>query len=185
VINWFWKILKTPFVKSSNGILVVLISKRSKLNIFWRRYFLTTVGTLIDHKKSDLITVKPSDKVELVLELMRDHRIRSVLVANGSDLLGIVSQGDCAIKVLLPNLNPKEVLVSQIMTADPLTVLQENTLEECMAIMVHKHIRHLPVLEKKQLIGVVSIGDIVKNIIETQGKQIEFLESYITGVRMS
>jgi len=185
VINWFWKILKTPFVKSSNGILVVLISKRSKLNIFWRRYFMTTVGTLIDQKKSDLITVKPSDKVELVLELMRDHRIRSVLVANGSDLLGIVSQGDCAIKVLLPNLNPKEVLVSQIMTADPLTVLQENTLEECMAIMVHKHIRHLPVLEKKQLIGVVSIGDIVKNIIETQGKQIEFLESYITGVRMS
>jgi CBS domain-containing protein len=71
------------------------------------------------------------------------------------------------------------------MTPDPLTVSPENSMEECMAIMVHKHIRHLPVLEKKQLIGVISIGDIVKNIIENQGNQIEFLENYIKGVRMS
>jgi hypothetical protein len=146
---------------------------------------MATVREIIDQKKSNVISVAPNDKVELVLELMRDHRIRSVLVANGTDLVGIVSQGDCAIKVLLPNLSPKEVLVSQIMTSNPLTVLKEHTLEECMAIMDHKHIRHLPVLENKQLIGIISIGDIVKNIIESQGKQIEFLESYITGVRMS
>ena len=67
------------------------------------------------------------------------------------------------------------------MTANPLTVGFQNTLEECMAIMVHKHIRHLPVIDSNQVIGVVSIGDIVKNVIELQGSQIKFLETYIKG----
>ena len=67
------------------------------------------------------------------------------------------------------------------MTSNPLTVGLQNTLEECMAIMVHKHIRHLPVVESAKLMGVVSIGDIVKNVIELQGSQIKFLETYIKG----
>jgi len=146
---------------------------------------MTKVLQVIDQKRSNIISVTSTDTVELVLTLMRDHRVRSILVVDDNNLIGIVSQGDCAIKVLLPNLSPKEVRVSQIMTPDPLTVSPENSMEECMAIMVHKHIRHLPVLEKKQLIGVISIGDIVKNIIENQGNQIEFLENYIKGVRMS
>jgi CBS domain-containing protein len=146
---------------------------------------MTKVLQVIDQKRSNIISVASTDTVELVLTLMRDHRVRSILVVDDNNLIGIVSQGDCAIKVLLPNLSPKEVCVSQIMTPDPLTVSPENSMEECMAIMVHKHIRHLPVLEKKQLIGVISIGDIVKNIIENQGNQIEFLENYIKGVRMS
>ncbi|MEI6768567.1 MAG: CBS domain-containing protein [Betaproteobacteria bacterium] len=146
---------------------------------------MTKVLQVIDQKRSNIISVASTDTVELVLTLMRDHRVRSILVVDDNNLIGIVSQGDCAIKVLLPNLSPKEVRVSQIMTPDPLTVSPENSMEECMAIMVHKHIRHLPVLEKKQLIGVISIGDIVKNIIENQGNQIEFLENYIKGVRMS
>ena len=146
---------------------------------------MTKVLQVIDQKRSNIISVASTDTVELVLTLMRDHRVRSILVVDDHNLIGIVSQGDCAIKVLLPNLSPKEVRVSQIMTPDPLTVSPENSMEECMAIMVHKHIRHLPVLEKKQLIGVISIGDIVKNIIENQGNQIEFLENYIKGVRMS
>jgi signal-transduction protein with cAMP-binding, CBS, and nucleotidyltransferase domain len=82
---------------------------------------------------------------------------------------------------LLPYNNPKEVSVSKIMTANPLTVNLSNSLEECMAIMVHKHIRHLPVLEEKKVIGVISVGDIVKNIIELQGDLIKFLETYIKG----
>jgi len=146
---------------------------------------MTKVLQVIDQKRSNIISVASTDTVELVLTLMRDHRVRSIVVVDDNNLIGIVSQGDCAIKVLLPNLSPKEVRVSQIMTPDPLTVSPENSMEECMAIMVHKHIRHLPVLEKKQLIGVISIGDIVKNIIENQGNQIEFLENYIKGVRMS
>jgi len=146
---------------------------------------MTKVKKIIDQKNSSIISVASTDKVELVLTLMREHRVRSVMVVDNKKLVGIVSQGDCAIKVLLPNLSAKEVMVSQIMTPNPLTVTPDNSLEECMAIMVHKHIRHLPVLENQQLIGVISIGDIVKNIIEIQGSQIEFLENYIKGVRMA
>jgi CBS domain-containing protein len=92
-----------------------------------------------------------------------------------------VSQGDCAIKVLLPHNNASEVVVSTIMTPNPLTVKLSNTLDECMAIMVHKHIRHLPVLEANKVVGVVSVGDMVKSIIELQDNQIKFLETYIKG----
>jgi CBS domain-containing protein len=145
---------------------------------------MTKVKNIIDQKRSEIISVSASDKVERVLMLMRDHRVRSILVTDNERLVGIVSQGDCAIKVLLPNLSPKEVSVSQIMTSNPLTVSLDNSLDECMAIMVHKHIRHLPVLDQEKLVGVISIGDIVKSIIEVQGSQIEFLENYIKGVRM-
>ncbi len=112
---------------------------------------------------------------------MRDNRVRSILVIDDEELVGIVSQGDCAIKVLLPHNSPKQTVVSKIMTAKPLTVTLSNSLEECMAIMVHKHIRHLPVLEKNKVVGVISVGDIVKNIIEHQDNQIKFLETYIKG----
>jgi len=139
----------------------------------------------IQEKNSNIISLRSTDSVEDVLILMRDHRVRAVLVVDDDTLVGIVSQGDCAIKVLLPNNNPKEVAVSQIMTKNPLTVTPENSLDECMAIMVHKHIRHLPVLESSKLVGVISIGDIVKNVIEMQGSQIQFLENYIKGVRMA
>jgi hypothetical protein len=142
---------------------------------------MTTIKQLIDQKASTIFSVRSSDSVEKVLLLMRDHRVRAVMVIDDGNLAGIVSQGDCAIKVLLPHSNPKEVAVSKIMTANPLSVTFSNSLEECMAIMVHKHIRHLPVVEKTKVVGVISIGDIVKNIIELQGSQIKFLETYING----
>jgi CBS domain-containing protein len=142
---------------------------------------MTTVKQLIDQKSDTIFSVRSSDSVENVLLLMRDHRVRAVLVVDDGNLAGIVSQGDCAIKVLLPHNNPKQVAVSKIMTANPLSVTLSNSIEECMAIMVHKHIRHLPVVEKNKVVGVISIGDIVKNIIELQGSQIKFLETYING----
>ena len=140
-----------------------------------------TVKQVIEQKAKTIFSVRSSDTVENVLVIMRDHRVRAVLVIDDGALVGIVSQGDCSIKVLLPHHNPKQVIVSKIMTINPLTVSPSNSLEECMAIMVHKHIRHLPVLENNQAIGVVSIGDTVKNIIELQGDQIKFLETYIKG----
>jgi CBS domain-containing protein len=142
---------------------------------------MTTVKKIIDQKANTIFSVSTSDPVENVLKIMRDYRVRSVLVIDDKELKGIVSQGDCAIKVLLPQLNPTQVLVSKIMTPKPLTVTLSNSLEECMAIMVHKHIRHLPVVEMNKVLGVVSIGDLVKNIIELQGNQIKFLETYIKG----
>jgi CBS domain-containing protein len=142
---------------------------------------MTTVKKIIEQKASTIFSVSSSDPVENVLKIMRDFRVRAVLVIDDNELKGIVSQGDCAIKVLLHHLNPTQVLVSKIMTPKPLTVTLSNSLDECMAIMVHKHIRHLPVVDSTKLIGVVSIGDIVKNVIELQGSQIKFLETYIKG----
>lgn len=142
---------------------------------------MTTVKQIIAPKNNTIHSVRSTDVVEKVLTLMRDNRVRAILVIDDANLVGIVSQGDCAIKVLLPHHNPKQIQVSTIMTANPLTVSIKNSLEECMAIMVHKHIRHLPVLENNKVLGVVSIGDLVKNIIEQQGNQIQFLETYIKG----
>jgi len=142
---------------------------------------MTTVKKIIDQKSKTIFSVRTTDPVEDVLKIMRDFRVRAVLVIDDGELKGIVSQGDCAIKVLLPHNNASDVAVSTIMTPNPLTVKLSNTLDECMAIMVHKHIRHLPVLEGNKVIGVVSVGDMVKNIIELQGNQIKFLETYIKG----
>ncbi|MBU3584285.1 CBS domain-containing protein [Polynucleobacter sp. 15G-AUS-farblos] len=142
---------------------------------------MTTVKQVISQKDNTIYSVSSSDSVEKVLILMRDHRVRAILVIDEGNLKGIVSQGDCAIKVLLPNQNPKQVPVSKIMTANPLTVTLSNSLEECMAIMVHKHIRHLPVIEAGKAVGIISVGDTVKTIMALQGDQIKFLETYIKG----
>jgi CBS domain-containing protein len=142
---------------------------------------MTTVKKIIDQKSKTIFSVRTTDPVADVLKIMRDFRVRAVLVIDDNELKGIVSQGDCAIKVLLPHNNASEVAVSTIMTPNPLTVKLSNTLDECMAIMVHKHIRHLPVVEANKVVGVVSVGDMVKDIIEHQGNQIKFLETYIKG----
>jgi CBS domain-containing protein len=142
---------------------------------------MSTVKQVINQKNNTILSVSSTDNVEKVLTVMRDHRVRAVLVIDDGNLVGIVSQGDCAIKVLLSHNNPKQVAVSKIMTTNPLTVTLSNSLDECMAIMVHKHIRHLPVVEEKKVVGVISIGDLVKNILELQGSQIKFLETYIKG----
>lgn len=140
-----------------------------------------SVKQCIEKKGGKIISVSSNDPVEKALTLMRDNRIRALLVIDQEHLVGIVSQGDCAIKVLLPNHDPKSTLISSIMSKNPFTITGKNTMEECMAIMVHKRIRHLPVVEQGKVVGVVSIGDIVKNIMELQDSQIKFLETYIKG----
>jgi CBS domain-containing protein len=142
---------------------------------------MTSVKQCIEKKAATIFSVRSTDSTEKALQLMRDNRVRAILVVDDGVLAGIVSQGDCAIKVLLPNLDPKTTQIASIMTANPLTVTPSNSLDECMAIMVHKHIRHLPVVDQKKVVGVVSIGDIVKSVIELQGNQIKFLETYIKG----
>ena len=142
---------------------------------------MTSVKQCIEKKAATIFSVRSTDTTEKALQLMRDNRVRAILVMDDGVLAGIVSQGDCAIKVLLPNLDPKTTQIASIMTANPLTVTPSNSLDECMAIMVHKHIRHLPVVDQKKVVGVVSIGDIVKSVIELQGNQIKFLETYIRG----
>lgn len=142
---------------------------------------MTTVQKCISAKGAKIYSVSSTDTVHNALQLMRDNRIRSVMVIDSKKLVGIISQGDCAIKVLLPGKNAASTVVASVMTANPLTVTFENTLSECMAIMDLKRIRHLPVVNNGDVAGLISIGDIVKTLMSDQDSQIKFLEIYIRG----
>lgn len=142
---------------------------------------MSTVKHCLDRKPKTIISVSPTDTVVKALELMRDKRVRAIIVLEGEKLVGIVSQGDCAIKVLLPGADAGQIAIESIMTRNLITVKLSDALDECMTTMVQRHIRHLPVLDGDEIIGVLSIGDIVKEILTMQGHQIQFLETYIKG----
>ena len=144
---------------------------------------MTTVKNCLDQKSSptELVSVEPDDKVVSALQLMRSKRVRAVLVMQDGQLRGIVTQGDCAIKVLLPGLDAKQVAVKEVMTAQPMTVKLSDPLEACMGLMAARNFRHLPVLDAGRVVGVVSIGDVVKDNIRQMGQQINFQETYIKG----
>ncbi len=142
---------------------------------------MTTVKNCLDQKSAQLISVSPEDKVVTALQLMRDNRVRAVLVMQDERLVGIVTQGDCAIKVLLPGHDAKQVQVKTVMTANPMSVRLADPLEACMGLMAARNFRHLPVVEAGRVMGVVSIGDVVKDNIRQMGDQISFLETYIKG----
>ena len=151
------------------------------LNIFSRN--MTTVKICLAQKPQPLVTisVRSDEKVVEALQLMRDNRVRAVLVINDAKLVGIITQGDCAIKVLLPGLDAKQVQVKEVMTPDPVTVKLEDPIEACTGLMASRNFRHLPVVDSGAVVGVISIGDVVKDSIRQMGQQIGFLETYIKG----
>ncbi|MFM8769318.1 MAG: CBS domain-containing protein [Rubrivivax sp.] len=142
---------------------------------------MATVAQCLQSKPSVLVAVRPGDPVVLALQSMRDHRVRAVLVMEDDRLVGIITQGDCAIKVLLPGADAKTTLVRDVMTRDPMTVKPADPLEACMGLMANRGFRHLPVVDGGRVIGVVSVGDVVKDSIRRMGEQIGFLETYIKG----
>ena len=142
---------------------------------------MVTVAQCLKTKPSIIVAVRPGDPVVLALQSMRDHRVRAVLVMEDDKLLGIITQGDCAIKVLLPGSDAKTTLVRDVMTRDPMTVKPSDPLEACMGLMANRGFRHLPVMDGGRVVGVVSVGDVVKDSIRRMGEQIGFLETYIKG----
>lgn len=142
-----------------------------------------TVKNLLAQKaKHEIFHVKPSDSVQKVLEMMGAHTIRSVVVLDEAEhLIGIVSERDCALKVLLKGRRALDTTVVDIMTTDVITVSEENTVDDCMHQMSTKSIRHLPVCKDNKVIGMVSVGDVVKELIRHQAELIGYLESYIRG----
>ncbi len=142
---------------------------------------MATVKNCIEQKSANIISLTAADSVFDALELMKNHKVRSIMIVDGGALKGIVTQGDCAIKVLLPGWNAKQTLLGTIMTQDPVTVAMEDELGKCMNTMASRNIRHLPVVDNGKVVGMVSIGDIVKDIIRQQGEQIKQLETYIMG----
>ena len=142
---------------------------------------MATVKNCIDQKSAAVVSLTPADSVFDALELMKNNKIRSVMIIESGILKGIVTQGDCAIKVLLPGWNAKQTLLASIMTKDPVTVSMGDELGQCMNTMASRNIRHLPVVDNGKVLGMVSVGDIVKDIIRQQGDQIKQLETYILG----
>lgn len=142
---------------------------------------MSTVKACLQKKSGQLFYLKSSDSVTQALELMRSNRIRSVMVIDDGALVGMVSQGDCAIKVLLPGLDPSQTQLSAIMTRNPTTVSINDTMQHCMEIMSARNFRHLPVVSQSKVVGMVSIGDTVKDIISQQGDHIKHLETFIKG----
>ena len=139
---------------------------------------MSTVKSALAQKSGSLIHVRSGDMVVEALRQMRENRVRSVLVIDDDVLVGIVTQGDCAIKVLLPGLDAKQTLVSQVMTGNPVTVKPDDPLKDCMAMMAERGFRHFS-LDAGKVVGVISIGDVVKNIIRDLEHNVGDLMGYI------
>jgi CBS domain-containing protein len=142
---------------------------------------MATVGKLLEKKGHQVWSVPPDATVYDALRLLAERDIGALLVIKGEDLVGILSERDYARKVILQGKASMHTRVDEIMTARVLVVTPENSLQEAMAIMTEKHLRHLPVVEGQKVIGLISIGDLVKEIIAGQKFLIEQMESYISG----
>lgn len=140
-----------------------------------------TVRELLQTKGYDIWSVAPDDSVYEALKLMADKNVGAVLVTGAGNLVGILSERDYARKVILKGRTSRDTPVREIMTEKVVYVRPDQTTNECMALMTDKRVRHLPVIENDQLIGIISIGDVVKAIISEQEFMIEQLENYITG----
>jgi CBS domain-containing protein len=125
--------------------------------------------------------IEPGAMVVEALRLMAEKMVGALLVLEGGKLVGIFSERDYARKIALLDRSSRTTAIRQVMTADLICVSPSHTMEYCMQLMTDKHIRHLPVLEDDKLVGLISIGDLVKNIIEDQKAMIIQLEKYVRG----
>jgi CBS domain-containing protein len=142
---------------------------------------MATVRDMIRKKGYEIFTIAPGATVYEALEMMAKHNIGALLVMMGDEIKGIVSERDCIRKVDVMGKNARDTRVSEIMTGEVITVDANQPLEDCMSLMIDKNIRHLPVCEGKQLLGVVSVRDVLKEVIEVQQMMLSQLERYITG----
>jgi CBS domain-containing protein len=137
------------------------------------------VAQLLKHKGSTIYSVDPEAPVLEAIRLMAEHHVGALLVMRDQQLVGVVSERDYARKVILKGRSSSATAVRQIMSSPVLTVRPDQLVRECMQIMTDKRVRHLPVIEGGRVIGVLSIGDLVRAVLEEQQKTIEELEQYI------
>jgi CBS domain-containing protein len=142
-----------------------------------------TVRQLLQGKGSQVSTIAPSATAYDTMKLMAEKNIGALLVFDGKNLVGIISERDIAHKIYLLEQTARQIRVSEIMTKQVVCVGPDSTNEECMALITDKRVRHLPVLEDGRVVGIISIGDLVKDTISEQQFIIEQLEQYIKGER--
>jgi CBS domain-containing protein len=140
-----------------------------------------TVGQLLQVKGTEVFSVAPQDSVLRAIEVMATRHVGALLVMDQGSLIGIISERDYARKVILKNRSSHDTSVSDIMTSPPVSVTPEDTVHRCMEIMTAGRFRHLPVVKGGRVVGMLSIGDLVKAVIQEQTEHIEQLERYIAG----
>jgi CBS domain-containing protein len=142
---------------------------------------MATVRDMIRKKGSEVYSVSPDATVYEALEVMAKHNTGALLVMKGDKMVGILSERDCVRKVDLQGRNTRDTKVNEIMTGDVITVSCDQPLDECMHLMQDKGIRHLPVYDNQELVGFVSVRDMLGEMIEMQQSMLHELERYITG----
>lgn len=142
---------------------------------------MSTVRDMIRKKGSEVFSITPNATVFEALTIMARHNTGALMVVNGSKVDGIISERDCIRKVELVGKTAKNTTVEEIMTNKVIYVEASQPLEECMALMIDKNIRHLPVFDGKELLGLISVRDVLKEVVDVQKFLISQLEHYITG----
>ena len=142
---------------------------------------MTFVSQILQSKGNDVWSVTPEASVYNALRIMSDKNVGALVVLSHGEIVGILSERDYARKVVLAGKTSRDTIVSEIMSSNVLCVGPDQTIDECMGLMTVKHIRHLPVVKEGKLLGVLSIGDVVKTIIADHEHTIEQLEHYIAG----
>lgn len=140
-----------------------------------------TVRDLLEEKGRDVWTIDPGETVREALTRMADKDVGALVVTQGQSVIGVISERDYARKVIMKGKSSLETLVGDVMVRDPRCVAPTETIGACMTTMTEKRVRHLPVLEGASLVGLVSIGDVVKSIISEHESKIDELESFIYG----
>ncbi len=138
-----------------------------------------SVQQLLEEKRAGVMSIEPGASVLDALKLMAERDVGALVVLDGEKLVGIFSERDYARKIILLGKTSKDTSVSEIMTPKVVCVRPEQTAEECMSVMTDKRVRHLPVVSDKKVIGVISIGDVVRAMLSDQQQTIEQLEQYI------
>ena len=140
-----------------------------------------TVGSILRHKGHDVWSASPDDSVLQAIALMAEKGVGALVVLQGDTVVGMVSERDYARKLVLQGRSSKKTLVKEIMTSPAVSVTPRNTIDECMRIVTAERIRHLPVVDDGRLVGLVSVGDLVRRLVSIQGETIQYLQDYIAG----